>query len=346
MRTMEGMSEPSRELLTTGLLGRVLDAIPPAVGAEVMATGIVSVGLSLDGQQVLSRVVLALAAAIWITLAALAPLRAVRDPVAFRADARAPIALNAAVATSVLGTRFMLLGWAWAGIAALVVAFAFWLALIRPALAGLKVPTVGASLLLAVTPGSLSALAASVARAEHERWLLIAAFVLLALGLAVYVAVISRFDVRQLAVGRGDHWVAGGALAISALAAATASGTASALAVPGARTLEDIALALWVLSMLWLLVLLSAEVRWPRLRYDARRWSTVFPVGMYAAVSFSVGAIARAPALTSFAQVWVWVAFAFWAIVAVTTFARVSSVIRAPVTLVRSPGSQQARHTR
>jgi hypothetical protein len=51
----------------------------------------------------------------------------------------------------------------------------------------------------------------------------------------------------------------------------------------GGGALEDIATGLWVLTMLWLVVLLLADVRWPRLEYDARRWSTVFPLGMYAA---------------------------------------------------------------
>ena len=48
------------------------------------------------------------------------------------------------------------------------------------------------------------------------------------------------------------------------------------------------------------------------MRYDLRRWSTVFPVGMYAACSFVVGAVASVPAITDFARVWVWVAVAVW----------------------------------
>jgi hypothetical protein len=43
-----------------------------------------------------------------------------------------------------------------------------------------------------------------------------------------------------------------------------------------------------VLTMLWLPVLLLDEALHPRPRYDVRRWSTVFPVGMYAACSFAV----------------------------------------------------------
>ena len=80
----------NRSRLTAGVLGRSLDSIPPVVGAEVMGTAIVSIALSLDGQETLSRVVLAPAAVIWVMLAMLLPLRAARDPAAFRANARTP----------------------------------------------------------------------------------------------------------------------------------------------------------------------------------------------------------------------------------------------------------------
>jgi tellurite resistance protein TehA-like permease len=238
--------------------------------------------------------------------------------------------LTAAVATAVLGTRLTLLGWAWAGIATLVIAFVLWAALLRPVLAGWKSPTVGVSLLLAVSAESLAVLAATLAAPEHARWLLIAALVPFGLGLGLYVFVISRFDLHQLAVGRGDHWITGGAVGISALAAAKIAAGAKALGIVGVRggALEDIAIGLWVLSMLWLLVLLFAEARWPRFRYDARRWSTVFPLGMYAASSFAVGVVAHAGAITSFARVWVWIGLASWAIVFVATIGRAVEVVR------------------
>jgi tellurite resistance protein TehA-like permease len=315
--------------LTTGVLGRALDSIPPAVGAEVMGTAIVSIALSLDGQETLSLVTLAIAAVIWVTLAMMLPLRAARDPARFRSDARTPAALTAAVATAVLGTRLTLLGWAWAGVAMLVIAFVVWLALIGPVLAAWKSPTVGLSLLIAVSPESIAVLAATLAAREHARWLLIAALVPLGLGLGFYVFVISRFDFDQLAVGRGDHWITGGALGISALAAARIDAGAKALGIVGGRgALEAIAIGLWVLTMLWLIVLLFAEARWPRLRYDARRWSTVFPLGMYAASSFTVGVVVPVGAITSFARVWVWIALGSWAIVFLATIGRAAEVVR------------------
>jgi tellurite resistance protein TehA-like permease len=316
--------------LTAGVLGRTLDSIPPAVGAEVMGTGIVSVALSVDGQETLSRVLLAIAAVIWVTLAMLLPLRAVRDPAGFRADTRTPAAFTAVVATAVFGTRLTLLGWTWAGVAALVIAFALCAALARPVLASWKSPTVGVSLLLAVTPESLAVLAATLAAPEHARWLLIAALVPFGLGLGLYAFVIFRFDFRQLVLGGGDHWITGGAVAISALAAGKIVTGARALGIAGVRGggLEDIALGLCVLAMLWLLVLLFTEARRPRLSAGPARWSTVFPLGMYAAGSFAVGEAAHAGALTSFARVWVWVALAAWAIVVVATVGRAVEVVR------------------
>jgi Voltage-dependent anion channel len=48
-------------------------------------------------------------------------------------------------------------------------------------------------------------------------------------------------------------------------------------------------LVIWCLAMAWLFPLVSCEILRPRLRYDVRRWATVFPLGTYAACSFAVG---------------------------------------------------------
>jgi tellurite resistance protein TehA-like permease len=239
------------------LLDRVLNPIGPEAGADVMGTGIVSVALSLDGDETISRILLAMAAVTWA----------------------------------------LLLG---------------------PVLGHWKTPTIGASLVLTVATESLAALAAIVAVSDRAEWLLVIALAPFALGLCFYLFVISRFDLRQLAVGYGDHWITGGALAISTLAAGKLLDGARALAIlgDGGGVLKGVALVLWVLTMLWLPVLLFAEVHHPRLAYDLR-WSTVFPFGIYAACSFVLGAAAHAGAITSFARVWVWIALALWAVVLV-----------------------------
>lgn len=283
-----------------------------------MGTGIVSVALVLDGRDTLSDVMLALAAVAWVALAVLLPARALRDRARFRAEVRTPAALTSVAGTAVLGTRLTLHAWPVAGAVLLAISLVLWLCAIGPVLAGWKTPTVGASFILTVGTESLALLAASLAFAERAGWLVYAALVPFVLGLCFYAFVLSRFDYRQLAVGAGDHWVTGGALAISTVAAGrialAAQRTESLAGAHGA--LETIALVLWCLTMIWLPVLLAAELLRPRLSYNVRRWSTVFPVGMYAACSFIVGELVSAPAIASFARVWVWVALAVWLLVA------------------------------
>ena len=302
-----------------GAVETILDAVPPASGAVVMGTGIVSIVLSLDAQETLSRLFLALDAAVWVILTVLLAARAVRDQTRFRADLCTAAAFTAVAGTAVLGTRLTLLGWNWAAGALLVIAVGLWLGLVGPVLRHWSTPTVGASFILTVGTESLALLAAAMALAGRAEWLLDASVVPFVLGLGFYVFVLSRFDAGQLATGLGDHWVTGGALAISTV-------TAGRIALAGGQlwsssgavnAFKDIALVLWVLALLWLPVLLFAEIRWPRGRYSVRRWSTVFPVGMYAACSFVVGEIDARRAISDFARVWVWVAVGVWALVAI-----------------------------
>ena len=215
---------------------QILEAIPPASGAVVRGTGIVSIGLLLDGEATLSLILLALDAAIWIGLVVLLPARAIRDLERFRADVRTPAALTSIAGTGVLGTRLTLLGWTWAGAALLVFALVIWLGLVPCVLHYWHVPTVGASFILTVATESLGLLAASLALALRSTWLLYASLVPFALGLVFYALVLARFDFRQLTVGSGDQWVTGGALAISTVTAGRiALATEHLGALPGGR---------------------------------------------------------------------------------------------------------------
>ena len=97
----------------------------------------------------------------------------------------------------------------------LVVAIVLWVPLVPSVLRHWVTPTVGVSLVLTVSTESLAVLSATVAAGDHVRWLLDAALAPFALGLAFYVFVIARFDLRDLTAGEGDQWITGGALAIS-----------------------------------------------------------------------------------------------------------------------------------
>lgn len=309
------------------MMRRALAAVPPASGAVVMATGIVSIDLSTAGRETVSRMLLGIGTAVLLVLGALLVARVLLDrPRALR-EATSPAALTGVAGTAVLGTRYTLLGWRWAGVALLVVALGIWLALLGPVLRHWATPTVGVSFVLAVATEALAVLAATLAASEGARWLVDAALAPFALGLVFYAFVISRFDWRQLQVGHGDHWVSGGALAISALAAGKIAVAAKDLGAISST--PDVAmLVLWAAAMLWLPALLGFELMRPRLHYDIRRWATAFPLGMFASCSFAVGGAVDADGITRFARVWVWVAFAVWLVLFAALVRRCARALR------------------
>ena len=151
----------------------------------------------------------------------------------------------------------------------------------------------------------------------------------------MYVFTAVPFDLRELVTGHGDHWVAGGALAISALAAGKVTEAAAALGQFSGQhqILTTSTLVLWCLAMVWLLPLVAGEGIRPRLTYDVRRWATVFPLGMYAACSLTVGQVTGISAITSFGRVWTWVALA----AAVTAIAATARKLPASVSVRDRP---------
>jgi tellurite resistance protein TehA-like permease len=181
--------------------------------------------------------------------------------------------------------------------------------------------------MLTVAPQSLAALAAAVAASTHAPALLWIALGACLLGIAAYPFVLAHFDLRELRVGAGDQWVAGGAVAISSLALGQlAAGTSrlrfAALVV---HALRAAALVSWSVGVAWLVLLIAAEAASPRLHFDERRWSTMFPVGMYAASSFEVGRVAHVGGIVAFAGVWTWVALGVWLLTAAGSLARARS---------------------
>jgi tellurite resistance protein TehA-like permease len=292
-----------------GLFGmrRVLDEIPPASWAVVMGAGIVSIDLYSDHRRVLSAIMLWFAAGVWLVLGSRLAYRHDR----FVREARSPAAFTGVAGTAVLGTRFALQDYHAAAAALLALSGVWWALLIVPVLRHWKTPTAGLSFVLSVATEGLAVLAATLAVSYRAGWLLTAAVAALVLGLAFYAFTAARFDLRELVTGHGDEWVAGGALAISALAAARVTDAGGALPQFSEQhsALTTGTLVLWCLAMAWLPALVTAEVLRPRLGYDVRRWATVFPLGMYAACSFAAGQVTGIAGITGFGRVWTWVAF-------------------------------------
>ncbi|MEU6063086.1 tellurite resistance/C4-dicarboxylate transporter family protein [Streptomyces sp. NPDC047082] len=293
---------------------------PPTAGAAVMATGIVSVGLQLAGYEALSLFALAMASVAWLALAVDFAVGLLRQRRRWVAEARTPGALTAVAATAVLGTRFSALGRQ--GLAEVLLALC---AVLWPVLLFLVVRhwhrrMPGAVFLCCVATQGLAVLAATLAAADATAWLAHAALVLFWLGLVLYGFALAHFDVRQVIEGPGDQWIAGGALAISALAGAKLISADSARLYlwddDNLGVLRDTTIVLLVLDLTCYVVLLTAEVARPRLRFDVRRWATVFPMGMTATATLSVAAALGILWLERPGRVLVWISVAVWLTVA------------------------------
>jgi tellurite resistance protein TehA-like permease len=308
---------------------RLLDAVPPTGGAAVMGTGIVSFGLELDHRLALSRALLAVTVALWLLLLASFLRRSLSQPDRWRRETRTPDLLTVVAGTAVLGARISFLGEAWVGYLLLAVAACFWIGLLPPVLRHWSTPTVGVSFLLAVGTESLAVLAALLATDERVGWLAVLALAPLVAGLAAYVHALARVDLGQILTGPGDHWIVGGALAIAALACAEVTVALRVTdGIAEARpAFDDVTLALLAAAALWLPVLLAGELISPRLRYDSRRWSTVFPAGMYGVATIATGRLTGIGGLVEAGHVCVWPAFGLWAVASAGLLARSGDVL-------------------
>ena len=251
----------------------------------------------------------------WLALAAVVPLRAWVDRARVRAELRTPAALTSVAGTAVLGTRLAMLGWAWAGIAALAIAAVVWALLLTPVLAHWRTPTDGSSLVLIVATESLAVLAALLAASERADWLLVTALAPFVLGLAFYAFAIARFDLRQLAVGLGDQWIAGGALAISTLAAGKLLAGAKSLAILGRGRRDPEGRRAWVMGVDDVVVARNGGRRAAPSPPALRRAPLVdrVPVRDVRGVHLRRrGRLRTSARITGFARVWVWIAVAVW----------------------------------
>jgi tellurite resistance protein TehA-like permease len=278
------------------------------LGPVAMATGIVSIAFRLAGRDVPSAVLFAAAACACVLLAAAVAAHAAGR----RGPAPADHALSTVAATAVLATRTALAGGETVGWCLATVALATWVAVLPHALAARARIPGGLRLLLVVATEGVAVAAATLGHRSGQRWAAGVAAVLVVVGMALYGVVVAEIDWRaELRHGRGDQWILGGAAAISAVAAATVAraGVLHGLAIVAADVAAAVAAAC-------LLALVASELGRRRPSYDERRWATVFPLGMYSVAGFSLAAVQDAGAARAFAEVWVWVAFAVWCLVA------------------------------
>ncbi|WP_246178182.1 hypothetical protein [Actinomadura decatromicini] len=144
-------------------------------------------------------------------------------------------------------------GWAWRTPAATAAAFlgvaaVLWAVLLPRVVRAVRRPLPGAAYLVTVATQSVAVLGAMLAAGPGPGRLVWTAGVLLGGGLVLYFVVLARFDLGQVAAGAGGHWVAGGSLAISTVAAAR---VAAAAGPPARAPLEWLTLAVLAAVLGW-----------------------------------------------------------------------------------------------
>jgi tellurite resistance protein TehA-like permease len=334
-----------------------VETLTPGYFALVMASGIISVGMHLQGLNVLAHVLLVICAVAFVVLLVLNVWRAMRYREAMVADFMAPERafgfFTLVAGTNVLGVRLGVQGWHWAtgillgfsGLVWLVLGYVVpWTAVLsrreRPvvkAANGTWFIWVVASQSVAVAAASLEPVAEPI-----RRELALLAVGSWSVGVFLYVAAAIFVSLRMMTYDlrpedlTPPYWVAMGAVAITVLAGARIVEMADAPMVAVTRDLvAGLAVVFWSFAT-WLIPVLVAAGWWRHwhwkvpLRYEATLWSIIFPLGMYAVAGIYLGEADRLPVVAGIGAAELWVAFAAFVLVFVTMVRHVWQTVFVP----------------
>ncbi len=330
----------------------------PGYFALVMATGIVSLAADSLGMSAIAWAFLFFNLAAYAVLWLFTLVRLVwflPDLVTdLRDDASSPGFLTIVAGTAIVGTQFMMISrFPGAGLALLLAALLFWLALMYIFLSAVTVrspkPTLekginGGWLVAVVSTQSLSVLATLLAPTLSPSELtLFLGMVMFLLGGFLYIVIITlvfyRFAFFPLTPGefRHSYWINMGATAVSSVAASTL-----ALSPPDWVFLSDtlpfiraVALLLWAVSTWWIPLLVILEIwryvdrRFP-VRYDPRDWDIVFPLGMYAFATFELSKMNGLEFLAPLSSLFFVIAVLTWVVMCAGLFYRLASKLLLP----------------
>ncbi|QNN55054.1 tellurite resistance/C4-dicarboxylate transporter family protein [Nocardioides mesophilus] len=322
-----------------------------------MASGIISVGLRLEGFHFLSWVLLAVCVVAFVVLLALTVWRFASYRAAVTEDFMDPRRafgfFTFVAGTNVLGVRLGLEGLHWLTGLLLVVSGCTWLVLgyVVPWTAVLgreERPVVitanGTWFIWVVASQSVAAAAATLEPVvtSGRRELAVLAVMSWSVGVMLYGAAGLLVTLRLMLYPFGPedltppYWVSMGALAITVLAGARIVEMADAPMVHVTRDLiAGLAVVFWAFAT-WLIPVLVVAGWWRHvvrkvpLRYEATLWSIVFPLGMYAVAGIYLGRSDHLPVVAMIGRAELWVALAAWAVVLVAMLRHVSrTVVRA-----------------
>lgn len=314
-----------------------LEGLPPGYFALVMSTGIISFAFDKIGIPVLADALYALTLFAWICLVFLSTWRVILFPQAVRIDLlsirRVFAYFTLVVATSIVGVLLSLHGWYQLSMVCWGVAFLSWSALLYLSFSVLTFLTHensvnvvhGDWLTSIVATQSLVLLGAQITPqlGEYSGYMLIEIHMLWMLGLVFYGIFITLFCYRIFFLSFKPEdtspllWVIMGAAAVSANAGTSllTADTNMPFLLALKPFIDGVALMLWAWATWWIPMLIifgiwKHFIRHYPLRYEPAQWSMVFPLGMYAVVSFRLGLAADFSPLEWISRIMVWIAFA------------------------------------
>lgn len=323
---------------------QAVEGLTPGYFALVMASGIISVGMKLDGFDIISTVLLIICAVGFVILLGLTLWRffAYRSAINhdFLRPDRAFGFFTFVAGTNVLGVRLGMEGAYLATGILLALAGTVWLLLgyVVPwtaVLGRVERPVVatanGTWFIWVVASQSVAIAAATIEPivTTGRRELAVLAVMSWSVGIFLYAATAMIVSLRLMLYKFGPeeltppYWVSMGALAITVLAGARIVEMADAPMVDVTRGLiAGLAVVFWAFAT-WLIPVLVAAGWWRHivrkvpLRYEAALWSVIFPLGMYAVAGIYLGEADRLPVVAAIGSAELWVALGAFALVTV-----------------------------
>ena len=336
----------NRAELRVGLLDRISQGVTtlyPGYFALVMATGIISNALFLQGQRLVSNALFAINLVAYPVLWLLTAMRLMWARQQLWADLTSPRLVFAffttVAATDVLGVGMNLRGWGEAATAMWIFALALWLTLIYLSFGVLTFLNTarganvvhGGWLIAIVGTESLVILGAAIAPdlGAQQQSVLVLIHMLWGIGLALYGIFITLFAYRIFFFDVEPEditpllWVVMGAAAISTNAGSVLilNDTGIAFLRSMRPFIDGMTLIMWAWATWWipLLILMGVwkhGVRRIPISYTPMLWSLVFPLGMYALASLRLALAADFAPLRLISSAMVWVALAAWTLTA------------------------------
>ncbi|MFT4226134.1 tellurite resistance/C4-dicarboxylate transporter family protein [Micropruina sp.] len=339
--------------LPRSAFANALAHLSPGYFALVMGTGIVSMGLHLAGFEIASLTLLVIAAASYGVLWALYLWRAVRYRTEMLADLRGP-EMAFAYFTVVAGTDVLAVRLVQQGLIDIAIPLFFFGALLwfvfgyllpwqvfmtrdgKPILAR----TNGTWFIWAVASQSVAIGMAQVQPylPGETRWVGLVAVMSWSVGVVLYAGVAMLVLLRIIHFGitprefEPPYWVAMGAMAIAVVAGSNILGMQSTPMVDATRNLIAGTVVVFWSFCVWLIPMLVGAGVWRHfvhkvpLTYVPTLWSIVFPLGMFAVASISLGRVDRLPLVEVVGDGALVVATIVWAVVFIAMLRRMAQV--------------------